>query len=55
VPSCQTGINGVYNLFDRDGFHHCVFEIVIVTGPSTPWEKRDNGEDRQAQYPIHHG
>ncbi len=21
----QTGINGVYNLFDRDGFHYCVF------------------------------
>ena len=28
VPSCLTGINGLYNLFDRDGFHHCVFEIV---------------------------
>lgn len=21
----ETGINGVYNLFDRDGFHYCVF------------------------------
>jgi hypothetical protein len=21
----ETGINGVYNMFDRDGFHYCVF------------------------------
>jgi hypothetical protein len=21
----QTGINGVYNLFDKDGYHYCVF------------------------------
>jgi hypothetical protein len=21
----QTGINGVYNLFDKDGYHFCVF------------------------------
>ena len=21
----ETAINGVYNLFDRDGFHYCVY------------------------------
>ena len=39
----ETGINGVYNLFDRDGFHYCVFGATKVLKSS---------DDNQVRGPV---
>ena len=40
------GINGVYNLFDRDGFHYCVF------GGTKGWGSGEKAPERSPQLPV---